>query len=189
MTDARRTRPKPRPLDESALQELALRYVGRFATTRAKLRTYLARKVRERGWAGAAQPDLAALSDRLADHGYVDDAGYALSKARNLTGRGFGRRRVADSLRAAGIGEEDGAGALGHAADNCVRSAIRFAERRRIGPFAPSDANDPRLREKWIAAMVRTGHGFDTARTIAHLSPGEEIDVEELTDRVGRHGS
>jgi regulatory protein len=38
------------PLDQAALQELALRYVGKYATTRAKLRAYLGRKLRERGW-------------------------------------------------------------------------------------------------------------------------------------------
>ena len=38
---ARRERP---PLDHKMLEELALRYVERFATTRAKLRDYLRRK-------------------------------------------------------------------------------------------------------------------------------------------------
>ena len=44
------------PLDEQGLNGLALRYVERFATTRAKLRAYLDRKLRERGWAEAGVP-------------------------------------------------------------------------------------------------------------------------------------
>jgi len=64
------TRPGPRralpPLDESKLNELAQRYVGRFATTRAKLSSYLRRKVRERGWDGARPPDVEAAAERLA---------------------------------------------------------------------------------------------------------------------------
>ena len=61
-------------------------YVGRFATTRTKLRAYLARKIRERGWEGQQEPDLIALAERLASRGFIDDAVYAESKARSLTG-------------------------------------------------------------------------------------------------------
>ena len=81
----KRARP---PLNEEQLKEMALRYVGRFATSRAKLRAYLTRKIRERGWAGAGEPDLAGLAERFADSGYVDDAAFAMGKARSLSGRG-----------------------------------------------------------------------------------------------------
>ncbi len=40
---------KPSPLTATRLQDLALSYVARFATTRAKLEAYLVRKLRERG--------------------------------------------------------------------------------------------------------------------------------------------
>ena len=43
-----RTRPNPRPLDAPRLEELALSYVARFATSAAKLDDYLRRKLRER---------------------------------------------------------------------------------------------------------------------------------------------
>lgn len=69
-------RPPP-PLDEDALRELALRYVGRFATSRGKLLAYLARKLRERGWGGEAPADPEALVARFAELGYVDDSGFA----------------------------------------------------------------------------------------------------------------
>src|SRR5579864_698448 len=48
----------PAPLDRERLEEMALRYVGRFATTKAKLTAYLWRKVRERGWNEEEKPDL-----------------------------------------------------------------------------------------------------------------------------------
>ena len=43
MTAHSKGRRPPPPLTESALQDMAIRYVGRFATTRAKLRSYLTR--------------------------------------------------------------------------------------------------------------------------------------------------
>jgi regulatory protein len=75
----------PQPLDQAALQELALRYVGKYATTRAKLRTYLGRKLRERGWEGDREPDLEVLGNRFAELGYIDDASYALGQSRSLS--------------------------------------------------------------------------------------------------------
>ena len=103
----RKSRKRRPPLDAARLDELALVYVGRFATTRAKLSSYLARKIRERGWEDARPADVEGVVERLSALGYVDDAAYALSKSRALTGRGFGARRVRQSLRAAGIAEED----------------------------------------------------------------------------------
>lgn len=174
---ARRVAP---PLDDASLRELALRYVGKYATTRAKLRSYLTRKIRERGWDGP-DPDLPAVADRMAELGYIDDAAFALAKSRSLSARGYGKRRLSDQLRVAGVDEEDGAEARAHADEEAVEAAIRFASRRRIGPFA-SAAPDPRQREKWLAAMVRAGHGFGLARTLANLPPGAPFDREELRD-------
>ena len=77
-------RPIP-PLDAASLERLALRYVERFATTRGKLVAYLARKIRERGWEGETA-DLAALADRFAERGYVNDRLFAEAKASSVRG-------------------------------------------------------------------------------------------------------
>jgi regulatory protein len=175
---ARRALP---PLTQAKLQELALRYVGKYATTRARLRVYLARKVRERGWDGQGEPDLEALANRFAELGYVDDASYALGTSRALSARGYGKRRLSDKLRLAGVDEADGLAANAHADGEAVEAALRFARRRRLGPFAAA-APDPRTREKWVAAMVRAGHGFALARAIAAMPHGAEIDPDELRE-------
>jgi regulatory protein len=171
-------RPRP-PLNSAKLDELALSYVGRFATSRAKLITYLRRKLRERGWGDDGEPALDRLADRLVRLGYVDDRAYALSKARSLTGRGYGERRVRQALGIAGIGDEEARDARELAEAEAVESALRFARRRSIGPFA-AERPDPRRREREMAAMVRAGHGFGLARAIIDLKPGEIPDFEEL---------
>lgn len=178
----RRGRKERPPLDPQKLSELALTYVGRFATTRARLAHYLGRKIRERGWAGEREPDVEAIVDRLASLGYVDDAAYALSKSRALTGRGYGLRRVSQSLRAAGIGEEEGAPARELAEADAVEAALRFARRKRIGPFG-SGTRDRSDRERALAAMVRAGHSFPLASAILALEPGSNIDVEMLAEK------
>jgi regulatory protein len=174
-----KARRAPPPLSQSALQELALRYVGKYATTRAKLRAYLARKIHERGWAGAREPDLGALADRFADLGYIDDASYAMAKSRTLSARGYGKRRLAEKLRRAGVNEDDGREAFDAAEAEQIDAALRFAQRRRFGPFA-STAAEHSVREKWIAAMVRAGHPFGLARTIANLAPGSIVDPDDI---------
>jgi regulatory protein len=183
MTPPRSVRSRP-PLDSRRLEELALRYVGRFATSRAKLAAYLARKVRERGWDGEREPDFDALADRFSKLGYVDDEAYALAKSRALSSRGYGKRRLEEGLRLAGIGEEEGNAAREHAEAHAVDAALRFAERRRIGPFGGA-GGDPRRREKAIAAMVRAGHSFAIARAIVDWPADRAVEQQEIADRAG----
>ena len=159
-----------------------MRYVGRYATSRAKLTAFLARKVRERGWSEERGPEIDALTARFCELGYVDDAAYALARSRALSSRGYGKRRLDQKLRLAGIGEEDSAAARAHADGEAVEAALRYAERRRIGPFALAKA-DPRQREKAIGAMVRAGHSFALARAIAEMLPGAEVNKDELYER------
>jgi len=171
-------RPRP-PLDQDRLNELALFYVGRYATTRAKLSFYLERKIRERGWGGDRDPDVEGLVERFAETGLVDDASFALAKSRSLSERGYGGGRVRQALRAAGIDETDGEAARELRADEAAASAIRFARRRRIGPFADA-VPDRAGRERALAAMIRAGHSFELAKAVIDMAPGSECDVEEL---------
>ena len=102
-----REKPLPKPLDAAQLDALALAYVARFATSGGKLAAYLARKLRERGWQeDAPPPDLAALVERMAAQGYIDDAGFALAKGQGLLRRGYGARRIEGALMQAGIAAE-----------------------------------------------------------------------------------
>ena len=173
-------RPKAQPpLTAAKLEEMALRYVGRFATSRAKLHAYLQRKLRERGWSGEGAPPLGALADKCVRLGYVDDHAFALSKARSLSGRGYGARRVNQALAVAGIDEEAGADARDLAEHEAVTSALRFAKRRAIGPYA-SEELDADRRERALAAMIRAGHRFPLARAIIDLKPGESPDAEAI---------
>ncbi|WP_242096128.1 MULTISPECIES: RecX family transcriptional regulator [unclassified Sphingomonas] len=166
-----RERPPIRPLDAAALERMALRYVERFATTRGKLADYLTRKIRERGWSGD-ESDPVALAERMAELGYIDDRGFAEARAAAMARRGLGGRRVADALRAARVGEPDRQSVVPQVAERAYDAAIAFAKRRRIGPFGDG-SGDRAVREKQVAAMLRAGHGFDLARRIVALPPGD----------------
>jgi regulatory protein len=172
----RHNRPRP-ALDGEALERLALFYVGRYATTRAKLASYLTRKLRERGWEGDAPAPVAAVVDRLSSLGYVDDGAFASARGASLQRRGFGERRVAQALQAAGIDEADAAEARQDAREGALVSALRFAERKRLGPYAAA-APDRRDREKAFGAMLRAGHSPAVARQVLDLAPGQFPDCD-----------
>jgi regulatory protein len=182
-SSGRSKRPRP-PLDDETLHALALHYVGKYATTRARLADYLRRKVRERGWEGDRPPQIGDLAQNFAAQGYLDDAGYALMKSRSLTGRGYGVVRVRQSLRSAGVTDDDGEQALDLARSEAAEAALRFARRRRIGPYA-LQVPDPKTRDKALAAMVRAGHSFDLAKAILAFEPGSEPDLTELAGQTG----
>ncbi len=167
------------PLTAADLDRFALRYVERYATTRGRLADYLKRKLRERGWNGEAPPDLAALAQRMADLGYVNDLLFAESKAGAMGRRGLGARRVGQALRHAGIEECDLDAVAPAMEASAISSALAFARRKRIGPFAREAAERPE-REKQLAAMLRAGHAFDLSRKIIRMLPGE--DTETLLD-------
>ena len=152
----------PKPLDAARLDELALAYVARFATSAAKLERYLRRKLRERGWDDERAPDLAALVERYVALGYVDDAAFARARSGSLLRRGYGPRRVGEALREAGIDESIRAEVRsGQGAER--RAALALARKRGFGPFG-GEALDRERRRKQVAAMLRAGHPLDSAR-------------------------
>lgn len=163
----RRERRAPPPLDAGSLEALALRYVERFATTRGRLSDYLNRKIRERGWTGEPA-DIAALAERFAERGYVDDRGYAEMKTNALARRGYGERRIAAALHAARVSDADAQSAVEQVRDGAFEQAMAFARRKRIGPFARAPVDDDQ-RRKHLAAMLRAGHAFAMAAKIVRM--------------------
>ncbi len=161
---------EPRPIDAVQLQELAVGYAARYATTAAKLRRYLQRKLGERVWTPETPADIEGLVARIVTLGYVDDRVYAASKQRDLTARGFGAGRVKGALNAAGVSRDDIAAALtpdDDAPANPYAPAIAFARRRRFGPFAREGTpTDPARRARELAAMARAGHDFTVAKRV-----------------------
>jgi len=166
---------KAPPLSDDKLRELALRYVGRYAASEAKLASYLTRKIRERGWDDDRPADPAALAHEFAALGYVDDAALAGAKAHASVRKGHGKQRLSQDLYHAGISEDDARDAVQEAAENAWTAADNFARKRRIGPYA-NDAADDVKKRKQFAAFMRAGHSFDVARKFVDALPGEIIE-------------
>ena len=132
------------------------------------------RKLRERGWAGEREPDLPALVGRYVELGYVDDAEYARARAGGLLRRGYGPRRIAQALGAAGIAGEIREQIRASEAEE-RRAALSMARKRSFGPFGP-ELPDRARREKQLAALLRAGHPLDSAR---ELVDAESVEAAE----------
>ncbi len=169
-----RSNRQSRPLDPSALQSLAVRYVGRYATTRAKLTAYLHRKVADRGWAGEGAPPVAAVVERCVDAGYVDDQAFAEARSRSLACRGYGYRRLEVALNQSGLAPEV-AQALRPDEEAAFESARIFARKRRIGLFAATPP-DQALQRRQFAAMIRAGHSSRLAAFFVQTVPDADVD-------------
>jgi regulatory protein len=167
----------PPPLNDERLRGLALHYVGKYATTQAKLGTYLARKIRERGWDGDRRIDVAALVEQFAELGYINDAQFAEARSRSFVRRGYGERRLNEDLRSCGIGEADAVPAKEHMTESSFVAAENFARRKRLGPFA-SEAAPPEKRQKQLQAFMRAGHGFEIAKRFVNAEPGEALQED-----------
>lgn len=167
-------KPAP-PLNDARLRNLALHYVGKYATTQAKLGTYLTRKIRERGWDGERYADVAALVEQFAELGYINDSQFAEARSRAFVRRGFGERRLNEDLRSSGIAASDAVPAKEHMSESQFTAAENFARRKRIGPFA-SETAPPEKRHKQLQAFLRAGHGFEMAKRFVSAEPGDSIE-------------
>lgn len=173
----RGARTAARPLDAEGLERLALWYLQRTQTTRVRFERYLARKLRERGWAGEGEPPVARLAARFIDLGLIDDRAFAAARGRSAEAKGQGRARLRQRLAADGVGADDAAEAV--AALDPLAQAIAYARRRRLGPFGPPAA-DRAARERQIAAMARAGHPLELARRI--VAAESEAALRALAD-------
>lgn len=177
MKTAAKVKKPPPPLNDARLRALALHYVGKFATTRSKLASYLNRKIGERGWDGERFAAVEALVEQFAEHGYVNDAQFAESRSRSFVTRGFGKRRLDSDLRASGITEGDANAANAHMSESALQSAHNYARRKRIGPYATEIA-PPNKQHKQLQGFLRAGHDFELSKRFVRAEPGDDVAEE-----------
>lgn len=186
-------------IDAALLEEWALSYLGRYASTAENLRQVLRRRVRrrlaaegagDREGATAIEPLIEALVRRYRETELVNDAAYAAGRARRGVTQGRSLRRIAAGLAAKGVGAADAKAAIemlrDEAADPELAAAAAFARRRRLGPFRrePRPREDvPNLHRVELhraerAAFARAGFSRRTAEAV--LSCPDDRAVEAL---------
>ncbi len=183
---AQGTRP-PKKITPKYLDNVALWYLGRYASSAANLRRILMRRVyKSCAHHGDDVPAATAMVNELVTRfmasGLVDDRHYATARAQSLHRRGLGARRIRAQLFAKGLATEDidaALEALGDASADPERDAARaYARRRRLGPWGKPDGREDR-REKELASMGRAGFTWDLARRVIDAETPEALEAED----------
>src|SRR5437764_5498550 len=154
----------------TVLENWALGYLERFASSAENLRRVLRRRVRRRTSDTETVQRAAALIDELVERyrasGIIDDAAYAAARARGRLARGEPLRRIAAGLAAKGVAAEDRAAALDAlretAPDPDLAAACAFARRRRLGPYRRRPAD----RNRDLGSFARAGFGRREAEAV-----------------------
>lgn len=165
-------------IEPALLEEWALSYLERYASSAENLRRVLERRARkrlgaERETATEVDELITALVARYREAGLIDDAAYATARARRRLEHGDSLRRIAAGLTAKGIAGDDAARAVAalrdDAAEPDLAAACAFARRRRLGPYRQGAAGE---RGRELAAFARAGFDRRTAlRVLACRDP------------------
>jgi len=169
----------PSKITASYLENAAIYYLQRFASSSVNLRRVLLRKIQRSAahWGDEVEallPLLDPVIAKMSELGYLNDAAYAGQKLRALHRQGKGERVIRAALAAKGIlaAQTDQAWQdFSQDEPDADRSAAwSLARKRRLGPFRPAEIR-AEYRAKDLAAMGRAGFGYATAAAI--------IDAEE----------
>ena len=147
-----RAKKKPEPLSESALYEYAVNALGRRMRTVAEL-TRLMRQRVEPGETGHAKID--SVIARLKDHGYLNDADYAVNYARlRQENASLGKRRVRQDLTVKGVNSELIASTLESVYEDVNEEALARRHLERKGVKQPTNDKEA---ARVMRMLIRAG--------------------------------
>jgi regulatory protein len=189
--DGRDDRPHRRPVKPvtpQSLENAALRYLERFASSTASLRRVLMRRVLRAAETHGTDPQegaqwVEALLARYIRSGLLNDETYARLRSESLHRRGASTRAIAQKLAAKGIDRDDTDKALERLREDVganldLAAALALAKRRRLGPYRRPDSRAAH-RDKDLAALGRAGFGYEIARRVVDADDPDELSEEE----------
>ena len=172
-----------RPRAEQRLMNKAVHYLGRYTSSRQRLREVLQRFAHRKLEHFEPAEIRRAIDAVIADCvrlGYVDDAAFAMTRARSKRRGGRSALAIKRSLAEHDIDDTLVDAALEAAderlADGELMAALRHAARRRIGPYARIRPDDT-MRQRHLASLARAGFSFDIARQVMACEDAATADA------------
>ena len=172
-----------RPRTEQRLMNKAVHYLGRYTSSRQRLREVLQRFAHRKLEHFEPAEIRRAIDAVIADCvrlGYVDDAAFAMTRAHSKRRGGRSALAIKRSLAEHDIDDTLVDAALEAAderlADGELAAALRHAARRRIGPYARIRPDDT-MRQRHLASLARAGFSFDIARQVMACEDAATADA------------
>jgi len=167
----------------------AVDYLGRYASSRHKLGQVL-QQFANRKLTNYDAEDIATAIRQTVEQcsrlGYLDDQQFAVTVARSQRRLGRSRSLIRQRFRQHALGDDIIAHALSEV-DECItkselQAAIRFAQRRRLGPFAKCrsahhkclDRHQRKKRD--LGAMARAGFSMVISQQVLENDNPDTID-------------
>lgn len=180
----------PRKITARYLENAALAYLQRFATSTENFRRVMMRRVERSARVHDTDPAAGAalvedLIERYLRVGLLDDRVFAEARVASLHAHGASRRAILARLREKGVAAAVIEAALlglpgyeaGYDSGRAdMAAAITYARRRRLGPWRPADQRDQR-RERDLAALARAGFDYDLARRLIDAAGTDEAEA------------
>lgn len=178
-------RRKTRKATLKSLENAALYYLQRYASSAENLRRVLMRRVERSARAHDTDREEGAgfvdgIIQRYREARLLDDGAYAAMRVATLRRRGSSARAIRANLMAKGVNAEDIDRALKEDAAETpmaeLHAACAYARRRRLGPWRTMERDERRERD--LAALARQGYSSDTARRVINATTVEELEAE-----------
>ncbi|HUJ99623.1 MAG TPA: RecX family transcriptional regulator [Stellaceae bacterium] len=182
-----KSRRGPKPATAAHLENAALHYLERFASSSGNLRRVLRRKVARAARVHGGDP---AEGERLVEEivarylrsGLLDDRAYAAQQAASLRRRGASRYGIRGRLAVKGVAAElvdEALSALdAEPGDSELAAACALVRRRRLGPCRAPEQR-ALFRQKDLAALARAGFGIETAQRVLAAADTEALAALE----------
>ena len=184
--NTQRKQKKPRKATQKSLENAALYYLQRYATSSENLRRVLMRRVARSAHAHDTDLEEGAklvddLVQRYEDAKLVDDAAYASMRVASLRRRGGSARAIRANLLAKGVSNDHIDQALANDAEETpmaeLIAACAYARRRRLGPWREKDREERQERD--LGMLARKGFSLDTVRQVIDAN-----SVDDLEERI-----
>ena len=167
---------KPKKITDSYLHNAGLFYLQRFASSRKNFIAVMDRKIRKSCREHPEQDynSCKLLLEKTADtferSGLLNDTVFAEGLISSLRRRGLSRSAVLQKLQQKGIGRNDALPKLQHfdeqtADDAELQAALKFAQKKRIGPFSTKPEDDKSIK-KFYSIFARGGFCYEIAQKV-----------------------
>lgn len=166
---------RPRKISRQYLENAALYYLQRYASSAENLRRVLKRKT-DRSCkfhemdAEEFYPVIDDLVARYIASGLLNDRAFAEAKTATLRRQGKSAQAIATKLQLKGLAKNDISAAIETIdednPDADFEAAMRLARKKKLGAFRKKPYTDPKEMQKEMAALGRAGFGYEIARRV-----------------------
>tara|TARA_Y100001970_G_C14132271_1_gene802334 strand:+ start:738 stop:1298 length:561 start_codon:yes stop_codon:yes gene_type:complete len=169
------------------LRDLAYSYIEKYNPSKQQIKTYLLKKYLKKFKGSKIKKEITQIIDsivsNLEKNKLLDDAVYSDSKARMFLRRGYSLNKIAHSLKAKGVDQENIKVSIekikNEKTDPDLVSAMKLCKKRRIGPMRPG-SNRELFYKKDMGILARSGFNFSISKKILDMDYKEYIKLLKI---------